>query len=225
MQIEGKYDKRLTLTNSPKIFLTTNHALSGSGYSHSDRQAFMVFSDYYGPHLRPVDDFGVLFFDEWEFDQWNLFYNLMATCLKLYFKFGIVSPPFENIQARKLRQDIGESFMDWADTYFSDPNNLNVEISRKELTDHFYDIYPKQRMYCDSRQFKKKLGDYCRYKNYILNPFKPRENSLHGGDDKRGGLEYFKVCTESMWLRMGLDRCTGDKLLNYPQFQRNNLEL
>ena len=93
--------------------------------------------------------------------------------------------------------------MDWADTYFSDPNNLNVEISRKEFTDQFYDIYPKQRMYCDSRQFKKKLGDYCRYKKLILNPFKPWENSLHGGDDKRGGLEYFKVCTEKYVSQSG----------------------
>ncbi|HMT29576.1 MAG TPA: hypothetical protein PKD91_09885, partial [Bacteroidia bacterium] len=195
MQIEGKYDKRLTLETSPKVFLTTNHALSGSGDSHSDRQAFMVFSDYYGPHLRPIDDFGVLFFDEWEFDQWNMFYNLMATCLQLYFRFGIVPPPFENIQARKLRQDIGEAFMDWADTYFSDPNNINKEIPRKEMTDNFYDVYPKQKMYCDSRMFKKKLKDYCRYKSLIFNPGKPTETSIHGGDDKRSGLEYFKLAT------------------------------
>jgi DNA primase len=204
MQIEGKYDKRLTLDNSPKVFLTTNHALSGSGDSHSDRQAFMVFSDYYGPHLRPIDDFGVLFFDEWEFDQWNMFYNLMATCLQLYFKFGIVPPPFENIQARKLRQDIGESFMDWADTYFSDPNNLNHEISRKEMTDHFYDVYPKQRMYCDSRLFKKKLKDYCRYKKLIFNPSKPGESAPHGGDDKRCGIEYFTVATVKHVVEKGL---------------------
>jgi DNA primase len=195
MQIEGKHEKRLTLTNSPKVFLTTNHALSGSGDSFSDRQAFMVFSDYYGAHLRPVDDFGVLFFDEWEFDQWNMFYNLMATCLQLYFAHGIVSPPFENIQTRKLRQDIGESFLDWAETYFSDSRNLNTEIPRKEMTDNFYELYPKQKMWTDSRQFKKKLIDYCKYKKYIFNPFVPKNNAPHGGSDKRNGSEYFKVAT------------------------------
>lgn len=30
-----------------------------------------------------------------------------------------------------------------------------------------------------------------------------KEGSMHGGDDKRGGLEYFKVCTEKYVAQNG----------------------
>ncbi|MBK9425739.1 MAG: hypothetical protein IPN54_16750 [Bacteroidetes bacterium] len=45
--------------------------------------------------------------------------------------------------------------------------------------------------------------DYCKSKKYILNPGKVKEVSMHGGDDKRGGLEFFKVATEKFVQQTG----------------------
>ena len=42
-----------------------------------------------------MDDFGVLFFSEWDFTQWNLTWNMLANCIQLYLKFGVVQAPGE----------------------------------------------------------------------------------------------------------------------------------
>jgi len=63
-----------------KIYLTTNNAINGEGNSYERRQLLIAFSDFYNKDYVPVDDYGVEFFDEWESDQWSLFYNFAAEC-------------------------------------------------------------------------------------------------------------------------------------------------
>ena len=131
MTVNQKSGLRFTLRKeeSPKILVTTNHALNGIGSSFNDLQAYVVFCDFYNDDHKPVHDFGCAFFSEWDADQWGLFYNLMATCLMLYFRskqngwsgtkrIGIVPPPMEDVEKRKLRQTMGENFLTWADAYF-----------------------------------------------------------------------------------------------------------
>lgn len=209
LQVEAKGLQKNSLPKGcyPKLYIPTNHAINGEGGSFSGRQALIAFSDYYyyrseDDNRQPVDDFGVLFFDEWDFNQWNLFYELMATCLQLYFKHGIVSPPSENLELRKLRQHIGEQFMDWADLFFQKEISAELgrpeaamgqRLERKYLYNDFISEYPNSKKYIDTRDFKKRLILYCRYKNLIFNPTKPKDNKPHGGDDKSGGIEYFTV--------------------------------
>ena len=33
-----------------------------------------------------LHDFGNLFFDEWDFDQWNLLWNMLASCIQIFCK-------------------------------------------------------------------------------------------------------------------------------------------
>ena len=78
--INYKSGGRVTLdfSRSPKVYLTTNHSITGDGSSFLDRQWNIAFSDFYSDTHKPVDDFGVLFFDEWDFEQWNLTWNLIV---------------------------------------------------------------------------------------------------------------------------------------------------
>ena len=34
----------------------------------------------------PVDHFGCIFFDEWDAEQWNLFYNFMMERIMIYLR-------------------------------------------------------------------------------------------------------------------------------------------
>lgn len=52
--------------------------------------AHMPFSGFYNTEHRPSNDFSARFFTEWNSEQWNLFYNLMGHCIKLYLKHGII---------------------------------------------------------------------------------------------------------------------------------------
>ena len=157
LTVNAKGDKKFCLPAKlvPKIYITTNHAINGNSDSFRDRQSYICFSDYYNANYKPINDFGLIFFDEWEKDQWNLFYNFMAFCLRTYFKFGLVSPPMEIVEKRRLRQSIGDDFITWADDYYGiidedSPNvvygnNINIEISRNEIYSNFFDKCPNQR--------------------------------------------------------------------------------
>lgn len=203
--VNYKGGRRMTLpfTQSPKIYIATNHAIRGKGSSFTDRQWLLAFSDFYNDQHKPVDDFGSLFFSEWDFDQWNLCWNLLANCIQLYLTFGVVQAPGERLEQRKRRQEMGEALISWADEYFSDSAKIGTAIPRKELYDAFCNYDPQQRKYISSTAFKKKFKMYCSWKGYVLNPHKydsvtglPFQTDKDGRpviDDKSGGVEYFTV--------------------------------
>lgn len=202
--LEKKGIGKMTLPREfvQKFFIATNHALSGEGGSFEDRQFLIGFSDWYNQHHKPIDDFKVMFFDEWDEPQWNRFYNFAAMALHLYFKHGLIAAPTEKLINRKLRQEIGESFLDWAEEYFSREANVNVRIYKQHMYDGnaseaesikhgdgFVTKFPMQRKYTSIANFKSKMKAYCKFKNWDFNPSaKPP-----GSDIKTGGKEYIEV--------------------------------
>ena len=200
---EGRFT--IPFSASPKIYIATNHALKGSGSSFKDRQWLLAFSDFYNDNHKPVDDFGSLFFSEWDFDQWNLTWNLLANCIQLYLNFGVIQAPGERLEQRKLRQEMGETLISWADEYFSCAEHLNVRLPRNDWYDAFCTYDPAQRKFISPTAFKKKFIMYCEWKGYIFNPQKydsktgyPFQVDQDGRpviDDKAGGVEYFTVGT------------------------------
>lgn len=165
--------------DSPKVYQATNHANTGDGDSFEDRQWLLAFSDFYNAKHKPIDDFGRHFFsDEWDESQWNLFWNLVATALQVYFRYGYIPSPGDRLEKRKLIQEIGEEFILWADTYFSEPANpgdssrLNqIDIPRKEIYDNLLEeVNPSRRSFYSPRSFSTKLQKYCELKGYYYNP-------------------------------------------------------
>lgn len=221
MTINVKGKKKFTLSDNqtPKLLITTNHAINGDSSSFRDRQAVVVFSDFYNENHKPVDDFGINFFVEWDKTQWNLFYNFMATCLQVYFMArdkgwgssgsGLVLPPIDRIEMRRMRQYIGEDFLSWANEYFGVPDdqspedvhhligpNLNVPIPRGELYKDFLDKNPTQRKHTTAYRFKKKVTTWCQFRGLQFNPHKLDQDGKPGADDKSGGVENFTIANK-----------------------------
>ena len=124
-------------------------------------------------------------------------------CIQLYLRYGVVQAPGERLEQRKLRQEIGETLISWADEYFSSDEHINKRIPRKEMYDSFITYDPSQRKYIQPQPFKKKLVLYCKWKGYLFNPNKydsksglPLYLDKDGKpiiDDKSGGVEYFTI--------------------------------
>lgn len=218
LMVNVKGQKKFTLSerDTPKLYLTTNHAINGSSSSFKDRQALIAFSDYYNEDYKPVDEFGINFFDEWDDRQWNLFYNFMADCLRLYFQAmenrwgnsgGLILPPTERLDQRRLRQFIGEDFLTWAGEYFNvdgpdninsaGVQNMNTPIPRAELYNSFLEKTPTQRKFMNPFRFKKKMIAWCEYHQAQFNPRSFDKFGNAGQDDKRGGIEYFTIANEN----------------------------
>ena len=221
--VNWKGGRRFTIpfNQSAKIYLTTNHSLNGRGSSFLDRQYIIAFSDFYNDEHKPKDDFGGLFFDDWDYDQWNLFWNLVASCLQIYLKFGVVQAPRERIEIRQLRQDMGETFLSWADEYFSDPEKLNCRLIRKMLYDEYirYSNLPPKLV--SPTAFKNKIKAFCTWKGYRFNPHmydvtsgKPLKYDKDGRpdtDDKSGGVEFFWLGTHPV------DACDNQTVIDSNQ--------
>lgn len=179
-------------TGPKKMIFNTNNMLNGSGNSFERRQYTLAFSDYYNKYRTPKDDFDRLLFHEWPGDQWEKFFNLMACCVQQYLKFGLsIEIPKRQFEARKIRQVLGEDFLDWADLFF-DPSGpyINQVVELNFALEEFYQEYPQQRRYTKKRVFKSKLKEFCRYANYEFNP------QRKGADEKRikkGNVEYFTI--------------------------------
>lgn len=203
-EIEKKGFQATTIPKetSPKFYIPTNHAINGKGGSFNDRQFTIAFSDYFNEEHKPVDEFGCLFIDEWDYDQQNLCHNLLANCVQVYFEHGLIKAPMDKIEQRRMRQQIGENFMDWAELFYDEyakqdsdgTSRLGAALTRVECTDNFYQNYPKEKQFVSIREFKHKLKLYCQYKGYLFNPGKGiSDTQPWGGDDKRSGIEYFTV--------------------------------
>lgn len=204
--VDPKNEKPFTLPFciSPKIYITTNHAIGGDGGSFEARQWCLAFSDFYSAEHEPKDDFKTRFFSEWDFEQWNLFWNLVAQCVQIYFRFGYVPAPGSRLKERKLLQDIGEEFIMWADEYFSAKEHINQIQKRKEVYNSLMEfVGPSRRTYYTSKSFSSKLIKYCELRGYIFNPqrydpilkryFPDSRTNLPSKMDKRNGVEYYAV--------------------------------
>ncbi len=171
------------------MYLTANHAINGSSSSFKDRQALVAFSDYYNEDFKPVDDFGINFFDEWGHNH-----------------SGLIPPPTERLDLRRLRQFIGEDFLSWAGEYFNvaDPErinsyevqNMNHPIPRAELYNDFLEKTPTQRRFMTPHRFKRKMIAWCEYHKAKFNPHVFDKIGKLSQDDKRGGVEYFTIGNE-----------------------------
>lgn len=221
---KGKDRYNLKVSESPKILITTNHAINRANEAATKRRiSYMEFSTWYNPDHTLVDDFHHMFFDDWDESQWALFDNLMAECVMYYLRSfeqqwaregqGAVPPPMKNIELRTLRQEMSEVLFQWAEEYF-DPSgeHLNTRIKRSDLVASFFEYAGGPSGHGVSRtNFKLKIQAYCKFKGYDFNPNKPndkkefysdwkprhQDESFIGSDDKAGGVEYFTVHSQT----------------------------
>ncbi len=203
--VNYKGGRRMTIPfhKSPKIYITTNHALNGQGSSFTDRQYIIAFSDWYNDNHKPIDDFGNQFFDEWDFEQWNLLWNMLANCIQIYLQYGVIQAPQERIAVRQMRQQMGETFITWADEYFSDDQKLGIRLVKKTLHEEFIKSSNANMKYESITVFKKKLQAFCRWKGYIYNAhlydpisglaLRYDKDGQPVEDDKSGGVEYVTI--------------------------------
>ena len=69
---------------SPKVIITTNYVINGSGNSHDRRRHEIEFNQYFNGKHTPLDEYGRLLFDEWNNKDWISFDNYMIDNLQRF---------------------------------------------------------------------------------------------------------------------------------------------
>jgi len=118
IEYKGKTPLKIPFTESPKILISTNYTIAGSGGSYEDRMFEIEFSDYYNKTFSPRDEFGHNLFDDWSDEEWNRFDNFMLECLMLYLDEGLISYKKVNLDRRKLIAETDSDFIEFIEAEF-----------------------------------------------------------------------------------------------------------
>ncbi len=131
------------------MLITTNYMIEGQGGSHEDRIFEVEFSDHYNQHHRPSDEFGGLFFEGWDEEEWLRFDNAMMQTVQTFIAVGLKSYDHINLKERKLRQLTDNDFAEWI---LVDPPELSVDHPKGDLYDSFIADYPEHRYNEETKQ-------------------------------------------------------------------------
>lgn len=128
----------IPFAESPKVVISTNYSIKGVDDSTVDRQFIVEFSDHYNKFNRPIDEFGKLFFEGWNKDEWNAYYNYMIKCLQLYLANGLMPYRYVNLERKRLIDETCSEFTEFSDTLvFNNPYN------KKDLFEQFTTEFPE----------------------------------------------------------------------------------
>lgn len=193
---KGKAMITLKYEEYGKFLIDTNFADRYMDGSSKGRKLHGVFSDYYHEdteHYRefrtPFTELGRRIFDDWDLEQWTMFYNFFAQCLKFYLSVANqdvkIDPPFSNIARRNSLALMGENFRHWADTYFM--GKMNILVPRT-------DAYDDCKLATNSKiltpqGFFKKIQAWAEFNGYKFNPEHVAGWQKSSGTSKYGSIK------------------------------------
>lgn len=167
---------KIPFSKSPKIAITTNYAIKGSGNSFARRKWELELHQYYSKSFTPLDEFGKLMFGDWNDDDWCEFDNYMIGCLKNYLRTGLVKSQFVNLKIRQLSAETSHDFIEWCGLVDGQQRNeilkSDERIYKNELYNDFINEYPdygpKAKMSISRTKFYRWLAAYGLYRDGIV---------------------------------------------------------
>lgn len=189
---------KIPYENSPKIVITTNYAIKGKGNSFSRRKWELEFYNHYREDFTPFNEFGRMFFSDWDDDEWCQFDMFMISCLQFYMAHGLVRSKFVNLKIRQLSAETCHEFVEYCGIINDNkPSNImsrfmNMEkVYKADLFDDFVSDYsdfaPRSKRAVSKTEFNRWLLAYAMYKENIA----PEE-----GRDARG--RWFRLKKKSV---------------------------
>lgn len=136
---------KIPYAKSPKVAITTNYAIKGSGNSFARRKWEVELHQHYNRNHTPYDEFGRHFFEDWDRDEWCLFDSYMVNCLSSYMRTGLIESDFVNLKARSLEASTCHDFIEWCGILSGEENPrlmTDTKLLGNELYNHFILDYP-----------------------------------------------------------------------------------
>ena len=166
---------KIPFHKSPKIAITTNFAIKGAGNSFARRKWELELYQHYTKEFTPQDEFGKLFFGDWDTDEWCVFDNYMIGCLQLYLKEGLIQSEFVNLKIRQLSAETSHDFIEWCGLLKgTEPNQKLVPGVRNYKNELYFDFVneypdysPKSKMTISRIRFYKWLHAFCLFKEGV----------------------------------------------------------
>lgn len=129
IKTERKNKDSITLSydESPKIVFDMNYSLTENSESALRRVIALEFSDHFGRHHTPADEFGHALIYDWDDIEFNRFDNFIMYCVRLYMSSGLIELDMsQGSKAKAIKQRCGVEFEEWFRDW------VDSDVSRKE---------------------------------------------------------------------------------------------
>lgn len=155
---------KLPISRTPKLLITTNYTIGGVGGSFERRKFEVEISNYFSANHTPLDEFGHMFFDDWNSDEWLKFDSFMIDCLKYYLANGLVKSEYHNLETRKFIKETSFEFYEWSQDVENIP--INYRKAKNEMFYKFIEEYPDFKKYLTQKRFSTWLDHFGKFKGY-----------------------------------------------------------
>jgi hypothetical protein len=164
---------KIPFEKSPKIAITTNYAIKGSGNSFARRKWELELHQHYSKNYTPLDEFGKLFFGDWNDGEWCAFDNYMIGCLQGYLNTGLIESKFVNLKIRQLSAETSHDFIEWCGLINGSQDNpilgVDIKISLHtaylDFIEQYPDYAPKAKLTISRIKFNKWMSSYASFKS------------------------------------------------------------
>jgi hypothetical protein len=156
----------LDVKNSPKILITTNYTIQGSGGSFERRKHEVEVSSYFSAKHTPLDEFKHLFFDEWSEKEWLNFDNYMIYCIQQFLSKGLQSHEYKNLGTRKFINETNHDFYEW--TNEDGRFHANNRYDRRHTYEQFLLDYPDHKKWLTQTRFNRFMESFARFKGLLI---------------------------------------------------------
>ena len=161
LEYKGQDAISIPVEQSPKILITTNYTIGGTGGSFERRKFEVEMSSYFSYKHTPLDEFGHMLFSDWDDVEWHRFDNFMINCVQYYLKNGLVKHEFNNLEVRKFIKETSFEFYEWT----QDRENLphNIRIDKTEYYNKFMSEYQDFKKWLSQKKFTQWLEEYGKF--------------------------------------------------------------
>ena len=172
---------------SPKFIATSNYVLKGRGNSHDRRKIELELAQYFNRKHTPLQEFGRVLFDDWNYNDWNAFFNFMIQCTQLYFSKGIVEADVVNLGVRRFISNTSEEFVEWCIAI-----QTGYKYERSALFRRFQEDYRGDVQWVKLIRFNRWLKILCEEFNMGLDESRSGNEFYVEIVDNRGEFQAFK---------------------------------
>jgi len=170
---KGKDSFDIPYSQSPKVLITSNTFVKGpGGSSDRGRRCEFELANVYSDKFSPRDDFGNNFFDEWDINEWNLFFYFMMECVQVFLSDGLIEGDSDENRKSRLENMTAKFFVE-AVTELCDLNEWIVQkdfveflqIELPDLSPHMFTKW--MTLYCSEMDLawkKKNSGSVYSFK-------------------------------------------------------------
>ena len=124
---------KIPFHKSPKIAITTNYVIRGSGNSFTRRKWDLELTQHYNEKNTPIEEFGRYLFGGWDRDEWCQFDNYMISCIQLYLKEGLIKSEQKNMKLKQFSAETDELFVEWCGL-LKGKTNMLLKVEEKIYT-------------------------------------------------------------------------------------------